>query len=299
MKKIFTAVCIGSMALLSMSSCCGKGSSCDVNENDNFVSAAVNDSISKAQGTYIGNAVLSNFPMAQKQENISKEEVVKGIQLVFGAVENRGTEVGVQFGLQMLNEMRQLEGLGIKVDHSTMLNAFKKAFLQDTISQEDAERSYTYYQSLINKVQEEAQAREDARIAASPEALKNVADGKAYIDSVRNADPEFKVTDDGLVYKIENAGNGTPVKDSKRLKLKYTESKIDGSEVVKTSDEGRTTYLSTVNKGFAEGLEMLSKGGKAVFYVPGEIAYGVKGVPSRNVGPNETIVYVVEVLEVE
>ena len=44
---------------------------------------------------------------------------------------------------------------------------------------------------------------------------------------------------------------------------------------------------------------MLSKGGKAKFYVPGEIAYGVEGIPSRNVGPNETIVYDVEVLEVE
>ncbi len=299
MKKLFTAACVASLALASMTSCCGKGSCADgACEADTTVSKATVDSISIAQGAYIGQAVLSNYPMMQREATVSKEDIIKGIQLVFGAGESRGTQIGIQFGLQMLNEMKQLEELGINVDRSLMLNNFKKAFLQDSIDQDEAQRAYAFYQGLVNRVQQEKQAREEARKASSPEALKNAADGEAFISAAMAADPEIKKTDSGLAYKIETVGKGDKVADSNRLKIKYVEKKIDGSEIVKTADTGRTAYLSNVTPGFAEGLKMLQTGGKAVFYVPGSIAYGVNGIPSRNVGPHETIVYEVEVIEV-
>lgn len=300
MKKLLTAACAASLALASLSSCCGKGScATDACEADTTVSKATNDSISIAQGAYIGQAVLSNYPMMERQGNIAKEDIIKGVQLVFGSCKDQGTQIGVQFGLQMLNEMKQLEELGITVDRSLMLNSFKKAFLQDSIDQESAQRAYAAYQGLVNKVQLESKAREEARIAASPEAKANVEAGEAFIAAAIKANPDIKTGDSGVAYLIEKTGDGAPVEGAKRLKLKYTESKIDGSEIVKTADSGRTTYLNNVTPGFAEGLKMLSKGGKAKFYVPGAMAYDVNGIASRNVGPNETIIYEVEVLEVE
>ncbi|MDE6368983.1 MAG: FKBP-type peptidyl-prolyl cis-trans isomerase [Muribaculaceae bacterium] len=300
MNKLFTAACVASLALASMSSCCGKGScandSCDA---DATVSKAVVDSISMAQGAYIGQAVLSNYPMMQREGAVSKEDIIKGIQTVFGANDNRGTQIGIQFGLQMLNEMKQLEGLGIKVDRSVMLSNFKKAFLQDSIDQEAAQSAYAAYQGMVNKVQAEQKAREEARIAASPEAKANVAAGEEFLTAAVAADPAIQKSASGLGYKIEAAGEGKAVEGATRLKLKYVEKKIDGTEIVKTNDTGRTTYINNVTPGFAEGLKMLSNGGKAVFYVPGEIAYGVAGIPSRNVGPNEMMVYEVEVIDVE
>lgn len=300
MNKLFTAACVASIALASMSSCCSKGScandSCDA---DATVSKALVDSISMAQGAYIGQAVLSNYPMMQREGAVSKEDIIKGIQTVFGANANRGTQIGIQFGLQMLNEMKQLEDIGIKVDRSVMLNNFKKAFLKDSINQEDAQRAYAAYQGMVNKVQAEQKAREEARIAASPEAKANVAAGEEFLAAAVAADPTIQKSASGLGYKIETAGDGKAVDGATRLKLKYVEKKIDGTEIVKTNDTGRTTYINNVTPGFGEGLKMLSKGGKAVFYVPGEIAYGVAGIPSRNVGPNEMMVYEVEVIDVE
>ena len=300
MNKLFTVACAASLALASLSSCCGKGGcSTDACDADAAVSKATVDSISMAQGTYIGQAVLSNYPMMQREGSVSKEDIIKGIQTVFGADDNRGTQIGIQFGLQMLNEMKQLEDLGIKVDRSVMLNNFKRAFLSDSINQDDAQQSYAIYQGMIQKVQAENKAREEARIAASPEAKANVEAGEKYIAAAVAADPAIKQTASGLAYRIDAKGDGKPVEGSSRLKLKYVEKKIDGTEIVKTNDNGRTTYINNVTPGFAEGLKMLSDGGKAVFYVPGEIAYGVNGIPSRNVGPNEMIVYEVEVIEVE
>lgn len=297
MKKLFSAACVASLAMTAlMSSCCSKGS---CSTDSDAVPQAMLDSISVVQGSYIGQAILSNYPMMQSEGNVSKEEILKGIQLVFGADDNRGTQIGIQFGLQMLNEMRNLETLGIKVDRQLMLKSFKKAFLADTVNQEDAQNTYNMYQTMVNRVQAEQKAREEARIAESPEALKNVADGEAYIAAAMQADPAFATTNAGLVYKIETTGDGKPVDGAGRLKVKYVEKKIDGTVIVETAETGRTTYLSTVVPGFAEGLKMLNNGGKAVFIVPGPLAYGVNGIPSREVGPNETIVYEAEVLEVE
>lgn len=92
MKKLLTAACAASLALASLSSCCGKGScATDACEADTTVSKATNDSISIAQGAYIGQAVLSNYPMMERQGNIAKEDIIKGVQLVFGSCKDQGT----------------------------------------------------------------------------------------------------------------------------------------------------------------------------------------------------------------
>lgn len=299
MKKLLSAACVASLAMTAMlSSCCGKGS-CSTEGGDDAVSQAVVDSISVIQGAYIGQAVLSNYPMMQREGEVSKYDILKGIQLVFGADDSRGTQIGIQFGLQMINEMKSLESLGVKVDRQKMLESFKKAFLQDTVDQARAQEAYTMYQGMVQRVQEEQKAREEARIAQSEEALKNVADGEAYIAAAKQADPAYATSSTGLVYKIEAEGDGKPVEGAERLKVKYVEKKVDGTVIVETAETGRTTYLSTVVPGLAEGLNMLKQGGKAVFIVPGQLAYGVNGIPARKVGPNEAIVYDVEIIEVD
>ncbi len=297
MKKIFGAAFAATLAVASLSSCCGKGE-CNAEGCDTAVAKATVDSISIAQGAYIGNAVLSNYPMIERQGNVSKEEILKGVQLVLGAPDNDGVKIGMQFGVQMLNEMKKLEELGVKVDKSLMLKNFRYAFLQDTISQNAAQRAYGYYQGLVEKVQKEQQAREEARKAQSPEALDNIAAGADFIAEAKKNDPSIQTTPSGLAYKIVNEGEGAKAGDAVRARLVFTEKKIDGQEVSSTNEKGRMTYMANITPGFAEGLKLLGKGGKAVFYVPGDIAYGVNGIPSREVGPFETIVYEVEVLEV-
>ena len=43
---------------------------------------------------------------------------------------------------------------------------------------------------------------------------------------------------------------------------------------------------------------MLGKGGKAILYIPADLAYGTKGVPQAGIGPNATLVFEIEVLDV-
>ena len=48
--------------------------------------------------------------------------------------------------------------------------------------------------------------------------------------------------------------------------------------------------------GWTEGLGLLGEGGKATLYIPAELAYGERG--NRNIEPNSTLIFDVEVLKV-
>ena len=46
--------------------------------------------------------------------------------------------------------------------------------------------------------------------------------------------------------------------------------------------------------GFAEGLKLLNKGGKAIFYIPGNLGYGPQGLPAAGIGPNQMLIFEVK-----
>jgi FKBP-type peptidyl-prolyl cis-trans isomerase len=49
--------------------------------------------------------------------------------------------------------------------------------------------------------------------------------------------------------------------------------------------------------GFSEGLQLMSVGSQYKFYIPSEIGYGLNG-SGRVIGPNATLVFEVEMLEI-
>lgn len=285
---------------LGLVSCGGHGDAAAV-DNDTVISKSLADSISVTQGKYIGGYVLNDYMnfAANSSQAFSKEDIVKGVQLVFSGDKSQATIMGMQLGMQMLQEVKQLQAQGIDIDRDLLISNFKRAFLQDTVNQLANTTTYNEFQVLTARAEEIITARENARRAATPEAIQNAQVGRAFIDKAKADDPEVKTTPSGLVYKIIARGDTTKITPATSVDLKYTEKKVDGTTTYTTGDTPRTIMPSRLNPGLGEGVMMLGVGGKATVYVPAELAYGLDGMPQRGIGPNEVIVYQIEVAGVK
>lgn len=299
MKKAFI---IAAAALaLGMTSC---GGSADKNDQaaDTLLSAATTDSIAQYYGRYVGNFILndySNFAPESRQE-ATKDDIVKGIQYILGANDSRGFSMGMQIGMQLQNELTQFKSQGINLDKDMVMRYFKNTFMADSIDRDQMQAVSDVFQRLMQQTQELSAKREEARKAQAPEAIQNAQVGKAYIEKMKSEDPEIKTSDSGLAYKIINKGDDTQIGDNTMVTVNYTGRFTDGKVFDTSEGRGPAKFTpSGVVKGFGEGLKMLGKGGKAVLYIPGDLAYGVNGAPQGGIGPNQTLVFDIEIVDVD
>lgn len=297
MKKIILGM--AALAAVTAVSCSDKGSADNTANADKYsVPEATSDSVNSYFGSFVGTSILGEYSRLDSamQAKQPKSDIVKGIQYVLGAPENEGVAVGMQIGLQMLNNLQRMEELGIKPDRNAIVNSFKKAFLADSTDTDAARGAQMAYQEMMGRIQRENKEFEDAKKANAPEAVANTEAGEKYLAEARAKDPSIKVSESGLAYKIENAGDTAKITRRDIAQIKYTGRLVDGT-VFDSSEDARLSPAGVV-PGFGEGLEMLGKGGKATLYIPGKLAYGVDGAPSAGIGPNAMLIFDIEVLDV-
>ena len=298
MKKIL-AVC-GIAATLLASSCSNGGSSAAADQG--FA-----DSLSSYLGMTQGMRLSSDYntiPDDQKAA-LKKDDILRGFkQVIMTDTTQQGYLTGLSFGLQLAGQLYRYEQAGIPVDRAKVYEAYSKAFNSDSISVEEMREAQTTFQMLAQqaqqKIMEYYQAQEEAAKAAkenSPEAKENKEKGAAFIKDAIAKDPSIKTTESGLAYKVISEGTGETVGKTGNAVVKYKGQLIDGT-VFDSNDQGVTLSPRGTVPGFAEGLAMMNKGAKYVLYIPGELAYGVDGQPQAGIGPNSTLVFEVEAVEV-
>lgn len=292
---MFGAAVLAAVAAVS----CSQNKGADATAEETFhVSAATSDSVNAAFGNFVGSSILGEYErldsaMRAKQP---KADIIKGIQYALGAPDQEGVAIGMQIGMQMLGNLNRMKEIGVEPDRTAVMNAFKKAFLADSTDIESFREAQSAYQMLMGRIQEESKKFEDEKKANAPEALANKAAGEKALAAAKADDPAVKVSESGLGYKIENPGDTAKITRRDVAQIKYTGRLVDGT-VFDSSDDARLSPAGVV-PGFAEGLQMLGKGGKATFYIPGDLAYGVDGAPRAGIGPNAMLIFDVEVLDV-
>ncbi len=88
---------------------------------------------------------------------------------------------------------------------------------------------------------------------------------------------KLKKTASGLEYVIIEQGTGAPVKDGDQIKTNYYGVlKSNGTMFDNSFDRGGAApfQVGGLVPGFNEGMKLLNKGGKAILFIPYDLAYG-------------------------
>ncbi len=124
--------------------------------------------------------------------------------------------------------------------------------------------------------------------------------GEEYLASNAEED-NVTVTASGLQYEVileGEAGAARPT-PANQVTLHYRGTLIDGSEFDSSYSRGQpaTFPVTGVIPGFSEGLQLMTVGSHYRFVIPAELAYGPQGAGS-DIGPNATLIFEIELLEV-
>jgi FKBP-type peptidyl-prolyl cis-trans isomerase len=145
--------------------------------------------------------------------------------------------------------------------------------------------------------QQEIRAKQVA--ARQEQSVENKAKGEKFLEENRTKEGVVTLKS-GLQYKIIKEGTGPSPKETDRVKCNYRGTTIDGQEFDSSYKRGNpaTFNVNGVIKGWTEALQLMKVGSKWQLFVPSELAYGTRGA-GREIGPSETLIFEVELMEIE
>ncbi len=141
------------------------------------------------------------------------------------------------------------------------------------------------------------QLQEDQAAELESQAEDNKTAGEKFLAENGKKDG-ITTTSSGLQYEVIEAAEGAKPAATDKVKVHYTGELLSGDVFDSSRERGEpvTFGLNQVIPGWTEGLQLMSEGSRYKLYIPSDLAYGPGG--NRGIGPNETLVFDVELLEI-
>lgn len=192
-------------------------------------------------------------------------------------------------GLDIAQNMKRQ---GFSIDPNLMAQAIKDEFAgKATLLPK--EEMQTFLQGFMQKQAEKKQAEEKVK------AEENKKKGAEFL-AKNKLNKKITTTASGLQYEVLKAGDGKAKPTaSSTANVTYTGKLMDGTVFDSTDNHGGKPIelqLSSVIKGWTEGIQLMTKGAKYRFYIPSDLAYGDNGAGGV-IPPGATLIFDVELVD--
>lgn len=169
--------------------------------------------------------------------------------------------------------------------------------MRNALNDIESPLSSAQMQTLLSRYQMEAQQRVQQQ--RQQQGQENQQIGEEFLAENSQSD-SVSVTESGLQYQVIEPGSGASPSAEDSVRVHYEGSLIDGTVFDSSMQRGQpvTFQLSGVIPGWTEGVQLMQEGARYRFWIPGELAYGQNPPPNSPIGPNETLIFEVELLEV-
>ncbi len=125
------------------------------------------------------------------------------------------------------------------------------------------------------------------------------AEGEAYL-AENGARDGVTTTESGLQYEVLATGEGESPVEGESVRLHYTGTLVDGTKFDSSHDRGEPAVFTVggLIPGFNEALTLMQPGSHFRVVIPSDIAYGPNPRPGGPIGPNATLIFEIELLEI-
>ncbi len=144
----------------------------------------------------------------------------------------------------------------------------------------------------------QGQLRQKQMASRQLAAEENKKKGETFLAENRNR-PGVVSLPSGVQYRVLEAGDGKKPKDGDTVECYYRGTLLNGTEFTSTENgKPATLKVEMLPDGWKEAMKLMPKGAKWQIYIPSQLAYGQRGVGS-DIGPNETLVFEVALLDIK
>ncbi|MHC9085221.1 FKBP-type peptidyl-prolyl cis-trans isomerase [Luteimonas sp. RIT-PG2_3] len=206
-----------------------------------------------------------------------------------GALKTEQEKVAYVIGTQIGESLKPIKD---DVDFDTLIKTVRATVDGKSKPLDEAEAM-----QVMQAFGERMQAKQQTELAS--QRTKNAEEGKAFL-AENGKKPEVKTTASGLQYQVLTEGKGAKPAATDTVRVHYKGTLLNGETFDSSYDRNEPVQfaLAQVVPGWQEGLQLMPVGSKYKLWVPGELGYGEAGTPGGPIGPNTTLVFEVELLDI-